>query len=91
MCKVSKLHSGTELVQSDLISLNTNYDNCKGTRVKTNRYTDNYSTRDNNKKSNREDTNKIIRRNCKKIYLVVVKKKEFIEVLDKDYNRREKM
>ena len=37
LCKVSKLHSGIELVQNDLISLDTNDDNSKRTRVKTNR------------------------------------------------------
>ena len=46
LCKVSKLHSGIEYVQIDLISLDTNDDNSKRTRVKTNRYTDNYIKRD---------------------------------------------
>ena len=49
MCKVSKLHSGIEYVQIDLISLNTNDDNSRRTRVKTNRYIDNYIKRDNKK------------------------------------------
>ena len=49
MCKVSKLHSGIEYVQIDLISLNTNDDNFKRTRVKTNHYTDNNIKRNNKK------------------------------------------
>ena len=49
ICKVSKLHSGIEYVQIDLISLNTNDDNFKRTSVKTNHYTDNYIKRDNKK------------------------------------------
>ena len=67
MCKVSKLHSGIEYVQIDLISLNTNDDNCRRTRVKTNRYINNYIKRDNKKTCNWEDTKKIIRRNYKTI------------------------
>ena len=31
LCKVTKLHSGIELVQIDLISLDTNHDNSKRT------------------------------------------------------------
>ena len=49
LCKVSKLHSGIEYVQIGLISLDTNDDNSKRTRVKTNRYTDNYIKRDTKK------------------------------------------
>ena len=49
MCKVSKLHSGIEYVQIDLISLNTNDDNSKRTRVKTDHYTDNCIKRNNKK------------------------------------------
>ena len=49
MFKVSKLHSGIEYVKIDRISLNTNDDNSKRTRVKTDHYTDNY-IKQNNKK-----------------------------------------
>ena len=63
---ISKIYCGIELVQIDLISLDTNDDNSKRTRVQTNRYTDNYNKHD-KKEGNRKYTKQNVRRKCKSI------------------------
>ena len=90
LCKVLKLHSRIELVQIDLISLDTNDDDSKRTRVKTNYYTDNHRKLDNNKKVTERTQTRLSEETAKQLFSCG-KGKEATEVLNKDDNRRKKM